>query len=302
MTINDGEYKSVVGLRDLYIAAVSADGDAAYTAGTPQRLSYAATLSATPNQSFETQYADDGAFETVASEGETTFDLEVTAVPLETLALISGKIFDSTTGRVYDNAGTPGYFALGFRSLKSNGSYRYYWFLKGRFNAPNLEAATKGETAEPKIQKLQFVAVKTLHQFDLGDINDGVKAVIGDEDTDSFDATNWFAQVQVPGVAAVSALALSASVPVDGASGVAVGDDLTLTFNNALQADATARVVLTKDDGTLVAAAVTLDAARKIVTVNPTSNLSASSDYLLTYAVEDIYGQTLSGVVNFATA
>jgi hypothetical protein len=47
---------------------------------------------------------------------------------------------------------------------------------------------------------------------------------------------------------------------------------------------------------------VTIDATRKIVTINPTADLDAGSTYIAVYAVVDIYGQNLSGAINFATA
>jgi tRNA(Arg) A34 adenosine deaminase TadA len=50
-----------------------------------------------------------------------------------------------------------------------------------------------------------------------------------------------------------------------------------------------------------VAAAITLDATRKIVTINPDANLAATTAHAVIYAVEDIYGQHLTGVLTFTT-
>ena len=55
-------------------------------------------------------------------------------------------------------------------------------------------------------------------------------------------------------------------------------------------------------DFSIVAGAITLDSTKKIVTINPTSSLTASSDYVIAYNVTDVYGQHLSGAVNFTTA
>ena len=98
----------------------------------------------------------------------------------------------------------PPYFALSFRSLKSNGSYRYYQYLKGRFSAPTEETATKGDSPDPKTTQLTYTAIPTVYEFDLGDINAAVKRVFGDEDTDNFSATGWFSQVQTPSAVAAS--------------------------------------------------------------------------------------------------
>ena len=298
---NSGEYRSVIGLNSLYVAEVTLDDASAYTAGTPAWLAPAAEASAEPSSSFEIQYADDQPYEVMASEGETKIGLKVTGIPLELLASMTGRVWDATTGRMYDNAGVAPYFALSFRSRKSNGSYRYYQYLKGRFDMPKDAVATLGEKAEPKVVEMTYTAIRTVYEFDLGDINDSVKRIVGDTDVIAFDETSWFSQVQVPGVVAPSALALSSSVPTDAATGVSVSANQTLTFNNALPS--TAGITLVKaSDGTVVASAKSLDATSKIVTINPTSNLDAATAYLIVYAVEDIYGQTLEGAVNFTTA
>ncbi|GAP11744.1 phage major tail protein, phi13 family [Bellilinea caldifistulae] len=301
---NPGEYKSKIGLSSLYVAEVTQDDALGYAADTPEYLAPAAEASQEPTTSFEIQYADDQPYDVMTSEGDTKINLTVTGMPIEMLAKITGRVFDPTTGRMFDNAGVAPYFALSFRSLKSNGKYRYYQYLKGKFDMPKEETATKGEKPEPKTLQLTFTAIKTVYKFDLGGgVFDSVKRVVGDEDTTNFNGANWFNAVQVPGVGSISALALMSSVPLNDATGVSVSANLTLTFNNALKDFATSGVVLLKSsDGTVITTSNSLDATKKIITIDPTSNLTASTNYLLTYAVMDIYGQTLNGAIQFTTA
>ncbi len=305
MTVNanSGEYKSRVGLDSLYIALVTADSASAYTAGTPEYFAPAAEASIEPTTSFETQYADDQPYDVMEAEADTKINLKVTGIPPEMYALILGRVFNAASGRVYDNLGTAPYIALGFRSLKSNGSYRYFWFVKGKFSTPKEEQVTKGEKPEPKTQELIFTAIKSVYKWNLGTVTDGVKRVFGDQDTTNFSSTGWFSQVQVPGVSAPSALALSSSDPTDGATGVVVSKTCTLTFNNALPDNSIYNAALyLPSDGSVIASAISLDATKKIITINPDANLSAATDYLIAYNVMDIYGQHLSGAVNFTTA
>lgn len=300
---NQDEYKSRVGLDSLYVAAVTQDSALGYTAGTPEWFAPAAEVSIAPAVNRQTQYADDQAYDAFSSEGESTIQITVTGIPLEMLAKVTGRVFDSSTGRMYDNGGTPPEYALLFRSRKSNGKYRYYCYVKGRFDMPGEEAASMTDSPDPKTTQITFTAVKSIYKWDLGDVTDGVKRVVGDEDTASFSGATWFTQVQVPGVGSPSALALSASTPTDGATGVSVSANLTLTFNNALPNTAVSGVTLIKaSDGSVVAGAITLDATKKIVTVDPTANLTAATAYILVYAVTDVYGQTLQGAVNLTTA
>ncbi len=303
VTATSGEYKSRVGLDSLYIAQV-ADSSSGYTADTPEMLAPAADAVVEPSTASETQYADDGAFDVVTSEGATKVTLTVTGVPLEMLAKLTGKRFDSTSGRLYDYGGTPPDIALSFRSRKSNGKFRYYQFLKGKFEVPKEEFATRGEKAEVKTVKLVYTAMRTMYKFSLGGgITDATKSVVGDEDTLNFSGTTWFAAVQTPAVASYSALALSSSTPADAATGVSVSANQTLTFNNALNADALTNVTLIKaSDGVVITSVMTIDSARKVITIDPAAPLTAATAYIIVYLVKDVYGQTLAGAVNFTTA
>lgn len=300
---NAGEYKSRIGLDSLYIAEVTADSASAYTADTPEYLAPAAEASQAPATNAATQYADDQPYDSMVFEGETVITMTVTGIPAEMQAKLLGRQFDSVSGRVFDNPGaTPPYFALSFRSLKTNGSYRYYQYLKGRFSAPTEETATKTDSPDPKTTQLTYTAIPTIYNFDIGATNEPVKRIYGDADTDNFSATGWFSQVQTPSVAAPSALALSSSDPTDGETAVVVTKTITLTFNNALLAAEINHVVVSKADGTLAACTNSLDTTKKIMTVNPDSSLSASTVYIVAIGVTDIYGQDLQAVVNFTTA
>lgn len=301
MTIDDGEYKSVIGLDDLYYAEVTQDDADGYVADTPAYLAPVAELGVAPAVNSETQYADDGPYDTFSVVGETVLSIRVTGVPPEVAAFLTGNEFDATTGRVYEHDGTPPYVALGFKSLKSNGSYRYFWYLKGRFSLPPEEYATKTDTPDPKTIELIYTAVRTIYAHDLGDFNASTKKVWGDEDTENFDGSTWFDQVQVPSVASPSALALSSIVPADEASGVAITANIVLTFNNTLVENAEAGVVLLDENNAVVATTNSIDATRKIITVNPDASLTNNKPYDVIYGVEDIYGDVLAGKSDFTT-
>ena len=306
MPPNQEEYKSVVGVDSLYVAKITADSAAAYTTDTPEYLAPAAELRLEPAVNSETQFADNQPFDTMVAVGETAITAVITNLPPEMYAKLTGQVFDAVSGRVYETEGSADYYALGFRRLKSNGKYRYYWFLKCKFSVPKEEATTKTDTPDFKTNELSITALKPVYKHDIGATNEATKRVWGDEDTTNFSGTGWFTQVQVPGVVAPSALAMTPSVPADGATGIVISANLTLTFNNALPASAVNGVALYKvSDGSKIAMTAgfpSLDATQKIVTLDPAANLTALTAYLLVYHVTDIYGQSLQGAVDFTTA
>lgn len=100
--------------------------------------------------------------------------------------------------------------------------------------------------------------------------------------------------------AAPSALALSTIVPADEDTGIALDANIVLTFNNKIAREA---IVVTDELGGIVAGTKTWDVAGKILTFNPSSNLTASTVYIVAIAgVVDIYNQALAVVTkNFET-
>jgi phi13 family phage major tail protein len=292
-------YKSYVGVDQVYYALVTQDDESAYAAGSPAYLAPIMNVAQAPKVASKTQYADNQPFDTMSSEGETELDVEITGLPHITEAALLGKVWDEVNDRFYDNGGQPPYVALGFRALKSDGTYRYYWFLKGQFTPPSEEQATKADTPDPKGTKLKFTAVRTVYEFDLdgGTTVASVKRVKGDTADAGFVATGWFTSVQVPSAGSPAALTCTPD-PADAAAAVAVSKTITLTFSNALAGGAENGIVVTTVAGVIKACDRTLNAARTVVSLDPTTNLAGTTQYLIIVpGVTDIYGQALADAV-----
>ncbi len=102
---------------------------------------------------------------------------------------------------------------------------------------------------------------------------------------------------------------LTARTPAVGATGVAVGSNVTATFNEALAPASvtTSSVTLTPTaGGGSIPAAVSLGSGNTVITLNPTSDLAAGTQYTATLSavIEDPAGNNLPGAIswNFTTA
>lgn len=91
------------------------------------------------------------------------------------------------------------------------------------------------------------------------------------------------------------------SVPTDEETAVLVSDSIVLTFNNKVIED---NIIVTSSTGSIVPVNKTWDVTGKILTINPITDLSAATMYLVNIVgVIDMYNQTLAPtVVNFTTA
>lgn len=294
-------YTLVKGVDKLYYALVTQDDVNAYAAGTPKYLAPLKLAVQTPTVNSKTEYYDNQPMFNDTAEGETKIKVDITRIPLDMLAELLGKVYDATNESLYDGGGNPPKIALGFRAKNSDGTYTLFWFFSAKCTVPEEEANTQTDTPDNKGLTLEFTAVRTVYQFALsGSVTDSAKRRIS---TKQADVATWFSAVKVPVVGSPSALTLTA-VPVDNATGVSVSADQTLTFNNALNSDALKGISLVKaSDDSIVACAISIDAARKVITINPNSNLTATTEhYIVVKGVTDIYGQTYADtLVSFTT-
>jgi len=119
-----------VGLNDLHFAILSEDTKEALTYEAPEPM--VGAINATINPAVNTQelYADDQLWESVSALGKIDVEVETADLPLAIRAKILGN--ELKEGVLIEKAtDVPPHVALGFKSLKSNGKYRYVWLLKG---------------------------------------------------------------------------------------------------------------------------------------------------------------------------
>jgi phi13 family phage major tail protein len=309
-TTGDNAYGEIIDIKNLYYATITTDSATAYTPGAIAYLAPTGELTYDPKQSVQPSAYDGRQMFMHVIEGDSEVSITISGVSEELAATLCGKQYDETLGITLDTgdaADTP-WCALSFQADfgDANGNYKLFQYLKGKFVLGGYSASSRGIATDPKNRELKFYPVVTQYQWTLPDASTkGLKGISGDTVDAAFTETaaTWFASVQTPLTVGTSpdAIALSSSNPADTASGVAVTVSPTLTFNNAL-ADYSG-IMLTTAAGVPVANTTTIDAASKVVTINPTENLGGTAAHLITIAgVTDIYGQTLADtVVDFTT-
>lgn len=287
-----------IGLKDLYYALLTSDTAAGATYETPVVLAEAINAKITPAVSTVKLFADDVESEVINQLGSIDVELQVKDLPLSAQAALLGH---SLSGGVIVKAATDEvpYVAIGFRSIKSNGKYRYIWMYKGKFSLQEQEYKTKGETPEFQTPSIKGTFVKRTY--------DEKWQAIGDEDDAEFTAAStWFDEVYPP--ASPDALTVGI-VPLDEADPVDVDTTVVWTYNNAIQLNylTANNFYLLDEGGAVVAGALSIDATSKIVTLTPTSNLAGSTLHIAVASgiVKDVYGQQVAAgnsVTTFTTA
>lgn len=196
------------GTDDLYYAEVLIDDNEentagsgetpnhGYVTGTVKRLAPVAEISKTVDTASDTKYYDNKPAFTINAEGADTITLNVPALDLATLADITGKQIDSTTGAFMDGEATPKYFALGYRLGLTDGTYRYVWRYKGSFAIPDETSQTKNAGTDSNGQELTYTGIMTTHKFtkavDAQGNPTSQKALVVDERDEKANLTNFF--------------------------------------------------------------------------------------------------------------
>lgn len=171
---------STVGLKNLVIAPLTADTESGHTYGALQLVAGAIEASITPdNADPDVQYADDVEFSVLYPDPELTFKTKMADVPLTIQEMVFGNTIDENGVLIRNASDTPSYFAVGFKSEKSNHKFRYVWLYKVRAKPVTESYATKeGKTLTRQTGEIEWKAIKRTH--------DGQYQAVADVDENGF--------------------------------------------------------------------------------------------------------------------
>lgn len=178
-----------IGLRDIHIAVLTKDDNTGATYDAPVKLERAINAKLTPKSNSENIYSDDSVEDIITAFEGVDVEIEVNQLSLETRAKLQGaKVVKGVLIENKDDI--PPTIALGFKSKKNNGKYRFVWLLKGKFELASDEYDTEAE--KPKAQSAKLKGSFYSRDFD------GNYRFIADEDVVGVDATiisGWFTAV-----------------------------------------------------------------------------------------------------------
>ena len=131
----------------VYVPMTTEDtAESAPTYGTVTRATGVMTLNINPNGAQETLFADDGPMETASTLGRIEVEIQKNELTTKNKADLLGHQIDAKGALVYGDSDIAPWVAIGFRTLKSNGNYRYCWLYKGKFTEPEDSNETKGDS------------------------------------------------------------------------------------------------------------------------------------------------------------
>lgn len=192
------EYRGVEGLVAAEVIKdnnVESEGEG-YVTGEVFSIAGIAELSKTTESSNESKYYDNMPAIVISSTGADEVTCSVSAIDQEVLAKITGQHYDSATGTLIEGDRTTKYFALGYKTKKTNGDEVYVWRYKGTFNIPESTHATENDGTDANGQEITYTGIKTTHKF--AKTGSGAKAINVDLGKDLADVSTFFDTVTTP--------------------------------------------------------------------------------------------------------
>ena len=173
---------STIGLKNVVIAPLTSDTEEGHTYGDLQLMAGAIEASITPeNADPDIQYADDVEFDVLYPDPELAFKTKMADIPLTIQEMIFGNKIDDNGVLIRSASDKPPYYAVGFKSEKSDGTYRYVWLYKVRAKPVTENYQTKeGTSITRQTGEVEWTAIKRTH--------DGQYQAVADEGQNGFTA------------------------------------------------------------------------------------------------------------------
>ena len=190
-----------IGCDNLVYAPLTTDDGTVLTYGAPVSLPNVMKININPNPSSETLFADDGPADTAATLGKIEVEIDKAALSITEKASLLGHKKDSNGVLVYSANDTAPWVAIGFRTLRSDGTYRYIWLLKGKFMEPEDNNETKGDSISFQNDTIKGEFAKVNKSFTVdGETKKPWKMEVDEDDAAAAGAiSDWFTTVYLPG-------------------------------------------------------------------------------------------------------
>lgn len=189
------------GVEALVAAEVTVDNNETgngqgYVTGNVFAIAGVAEISRATESSNEAHYYDNIPAVIVTNTASDTVTINTSAIPFDVLAEITGQNYDEATGSLIEGPRDFKYFALGYKTKKTNGDEVYVWRYKGTFSIPDQTNSTENDGTDANGQELVYTGISTTHKFTK--TGKGAKALNVDLGKDLADVSTFFDAVTTP--------------------------------------------------------------------------------------------------------
>jgi phi13 family phage major tail protein len=182
----------------LYYAKITEAEDGEETYDTPEILAKAISAELSVELAEATLYADDGASEVVKDFKSGKLTLGVDDIGITAAQNLTGALADDNGVLISAGENIAPPVAIGFRALRANGKYRYFWLYRVIFGIPATNLQTKGDSItfqtpsiEGTVMRRNKPDAKGTHPWK-AEVSEGASGVTTET------ISGWFGQVYEP--------------------------------------------------------------------------------------------------------
>lgn len=158
-------YEEYRGCENLVYAKLTEDSTDNLTYGEVKELAGLAEVSKTTNTSSETHFFDNNPGLVIMATGEDDLTLSTSVIADETIADLTGQVYDAATGMLIEGEREETYVAIGYITEKTNGEKVYVWRYKCMCEIPDVNSKTKDNSTDAQGQSLKLKSISTTHKF-----------------------------------------------------------------------------------------------------------------------------------------
>jgi phi13 family phage major tail protein len=189
---------ATIGLDHAFFAPITEDAQGIETYGAPIILAKAISAELSIEINEASLFADDGLAYIIRDFKSGTLTLGVDDIGATIAAALTGARVDENgvLTAASEDAGSP--VAIGFRALRPNNTYRYFWLYRVKFGVPNTNLQTKGDSITFQTPSV----VGTIMRRNKADSEDKhpwkSEATEGDPNVSATVISEWFTNVYEP--------------------------------------------------------------------------------------------------------
>lgn len=158
-------YEEYRGCENLVYAKVTEDSTDNLTYGEVKELAGLGEVSKTTNTSSDTHFYDNNPSIVIMATGDDDLTLSTSVISDETVADLTGQVYDAATGMLIEGEREETYVAIGYITEKTNGEKVYVWRYKCMVEVPDVNSKTKDNSTDAQGQSLKIKSITTTHKF-----------------------------------------------------------------------------------------------------------------------------------------
>lgn len=189
---------ATIGMDKLYYAKITEDVNGEETYSPPVQLAKAISADLSVELAEATLYADDATAYVIKDFQSGTLSLGIDDIGATAAQDLTGAIIDDNGVLVSASENEGSVVAIGFRALKPNNKYRYFWLYRVKFGIPETNLQTKGDSITFQTPTIEGTVMRRNKPDGTGKHPWKTEVTEGDPGVSAETISGWYNEVYEP--------------------------------------------------------------------------------------------------------